>query len=188
MKTTVGITCKVRLHEMKQLNWGEAVWQVSLYISAGTICVPPITFGPKKVWSDGPADKLTIVEISLHTLKADWMRVKERYIALFVSGIFMGVHAKTAESQQKAIDAIQAGSKSRPLLLAGCFFSHGDCVMFLGSTPGLAWRLWHCASDQSVSLRLGTLNQSSLWALPFSFFGGSGVMLTSLGYKMKEEL
>ena len=26
----------------------------------------------------------------------------------------MGVHAKTAESQQKAIDAIQAGSKSRP--------------------------------------------------------------------------
>ena len=95
----------------------------------------------------------------------------------------MGVHAKTAESQQKAIDAIQAGSKSRPSSSGWlAFFPTGDCVMFLGSTPGLAWRLWHCASDQSVSLRLGTLNQSSPQALPLSFFGGSGViMLTRHG-------
>ena len=38
--------------------------------------------------------------------------------------------------------------------------------------------LWHSATDQSVSLRLGALNQSSLGPA-LSFFGGSGVkMLT----------
>ena len=38
--------------------------------------------------------------------------------------------------------------------------------------------LWHSATDQSVRLRLGALNQSSLGPA-LSFFGGSGVkMLT----------
>ena len=41
MKTTVGITCKVRLHEMKQLNWGEAeegMAGITLYFSRNNLC------------------------------------------------------------------------------------------------------------------------------------------------------
>ena len=48
MKTTVGITCKVRLHEMKQLNGGRKLADITLYFGPVTICVPPITFGPEK--------------------------------------------------------------------------------------------------------------------------------------------
>ena len=163
---------------MRWSNWiGEGqkkVRQVSLYISAGTICVPPITFGPKKVWSDGPADKLTIVEISLHTLKADWMRVKERYIALFVSAIFMAAPSKTAQPTKSYwCHPGRQGLKAVPLLLAGWFFSHGDCVMFLGWRPGLAWWLWHCASDQSVS--------SCVWGPSTNPPSGPFCLLVSLG-------
>ena len=59
--------------------------------------------GPNKVRSDGLQDKLTIGEISLHTLKADWMGAKERYIALFVSGIFMATHAKRGRAHKKLL-------------------------------------------------------------------------------------
>ena len=51
MRTTVGITCKVTLHGMKQLNWvaeESPTASITQYISSATICGPPITFGAEQ--------------------------------------------------------------------------------------------------------------------------------------------
>ena len=51
MRTTVGITCKVTLHGMKQLNRvaeESPTASITQYISSATICGPPITFGAEQ--------------------------------------------------------------------------------------------------------------------------------------------
>ena len=183
MKTTVGITCKAMLHEHEESELRlerQKKIQVLLYISGGVTICASITLGAEK-GGDQMSWEISnnCRDISSHAKGR--LNGSERKMALFVSGIFMGKHAKIA-FQQKAIDAIQAGQGLRAgsLLLAGWFFPTGECVMFLGATPGLARLVWHCASDQSVKLRLGTISQVSLG--PLGFFQISRlIMLTSQG-------
>ena len=183
MKTTVGITCKAMLHEHEESELRlerQKKIQVLLYISGGVTICASITLGAEK-GGDQMSWEISnnCRDISSHAKGR--LNGGERKMALFVSGIFMGKHAKIA-FQQKAIDAIQAGQGLRAgsLLLAGWFFPTGECVMFLGATPGLARLVWHCASDQSVKLRLGTISQVSLG--PLGFFQISRlIMLTSQG-------
>ena len=183
MKTTVGITCKAMLHEHEESELRlerQKEIQVLLYISGGVTICASITLGAEK-GGDQMSWEISnnCRDISSHAKGR--LNGSERKMALFVSGIFMGKHAKIA-FQQKAIDAIQAGQGLRAgsLLLAGWFFPTGECVMFLGATPGLARLVWHCASDQSVKLRLGTISQVSLG--PLGFFQISRlIMLTSQG-------
>ena len=183
MKTTVGITCKAMLHEHEESELRlerQNKIQVLLYISGGVTICASITLGAEK-GGDQMSWEISnnCRDISSHAKGR--LNGSERKMALFVSGIFMGKHAKIA-FQQKAIDAIQAGQGLRAgsLLLAGWFFPTGECVMFLGATPGLARLVWHCASDQSVKLRLGTISQVSLG--PLGFFQISRlIMLTSQG-------
>ena len=183
MKTTVGITCKAMLHEHEEselrLERQNKNW-VLLFISGGVTICASITLGAEK-GGDQMSWEISnnCRDISSHAKGR--LNGSERKMALFVSGIFMGKHAKIA-FQQKAIDAIQAGQGLRAgsLLLAGWFFPTGECVMFLGATPGLARLVWHCASDQSVKLRLGTISQVSLGLLGF-FQISRLIMLISQG-------
>ena len=183
MKTTVGITCKAMLHEHEESELRlerQNKNRVLLFISGGVTICASITLGAEK-GGDQMSWEISnnCRDISSHAKGR--LNGSERKMALFVSGIFMGKHAKIA-FQQKAIDAIQAGQGLRAgsLLLAGWFFPTGECVMFLGATPGLARLVWHCASDQSVKLRLGTISQVSLG--PLGFFQISRlIMLTSQG-------